>query len=397
MKDESYTGFKHGRGIYSRDDVFKCLFGPIVASIEKRVYSHKSFVKHVPVRDRPKYIEELFSFYSDNVAETDYTSFEASFTAGTMAVTSGLMYKFFLQHLDSSYLDELVQIPTGLNKCVFKWFTVWIRARRMSGEMDTSLSNGFANLMVMSFLAWEKGERNLAMAVEGDDGLTKGNFLKRLTEDDFRSLGFKVKLEKKDDISSASFCGIIYDPDELINVTNPKEVLAGFGWASGRYARYGKKKLMALLRCKSLSYLYQYPGCPIIQELALFGLRVTRSFDVKSMYEDNNILSQWERGQIKEAVEFFKNHPGFWKEVKEVGPKTRLLVERQFGISVKQQVAIEAQLASLETLQELSIDLDFPIDWLIYERLYVFETDTPFMTMQCNSQFYNKIALGGAT
>jgi hypothetical protein len=60
MKDECYTEYKHARGIYARDDRFKVLFGPLCSAIEDRLYKHESFIKHIPVADRPKYIKEFF-------------------------------------------------------------------------------------------------------------------------------------------------------------------------------------------------------------------------------------------------------------------------------------------------------------------------------------------------
>jgi hypothetical protein len=119
----------------------------------------------------------------------------------------------------------------------------------------------------MSFIAQEKLCKHFAMAVEGDDGLTKGKFIESLTAQDFADLGFNVKIKKKTDIASASFCGIIYHPDDLVNVTDPREVLVSFGWANRRYSNARVNRLKALLRCKSLSYLHQYRGAPLYKSL----------------------------------------------------------------------------------------------------------------------------------
>ena len=44
-------------------------------------------------------------------------------------------------------MREVIQ---GENRVFSKWFSGSVFARRMSGEMNTSLGNGFANLMMMT-------------------------------------------------------------------------------------------------------------------------------------------------------------------------------------------------------------------------------------------------------
>jgi len=308
MKDETYTEYKHGRGIWSRTDVFKVLFGPLVAQMEEQLYQHPSFIKHVPVKDRPRYISELFNTSTEPIASSDFTSMEASFTAEVMKAFDGTQFKFFCQNLTDPMIKFLYEIPQGMNECIFKFFTVWIRARRMSGEMNTSSSNGGANLTLFSFFYWLiTGKWDCPIVVEGDDGLMKGHWIHQIQERWFKELGFEVKLEMHDHIADASFCGIIYDPEDLINVTDPREVLASFGWCSRKYAGARKYRMMSLLRCKSLSYLHQYPGCPIIQELALYGLAQTRSYDVRGFLNKDRVMSLWERDQINSAYEITRS------------------------------------------------------------------------------------------
>lgn len=366
MKHENYTEYKHGRGIFSRSDFFKCLFGPLCSAVEERLYQHPAFIKKIPVADRPKYLEELFSFFSSEIGETDYTSFESSFSENVMKVTDKNLFDYMFSVINSKWYRKIYTRPMGMNRCVFKWFVLLILSKRMSGEMSTSLLNGFANLMTMSFIAWEKGARHFAMAVEGDDGLTKGDFIRLITELDFSSLGFKVKLKKTSDISEASFCGIVYHPDDCINVTDPREVLANFGWASKHYANRNKKTLSKLLRCKALSYLHQYPGCPVIQELALYGLRATKSYDVRHFIEADRSMSLWEREQLRAAVNVERIR-------RPVGISTRLLVERLYGLSVEEQLRIELALSLKDVLEPIHLTLTVPQVWVDYFNKYSYD------------------------
>jgi len=167
MKDEYYPEYKHGRGIFSRQDEFKVRWGPLVSAVEAKLFKTEGFVKYVPVKDRPDYIEE--HLFPGPVAATDFSSMEASFTPKVMELSKVLfkhMFKFLgeLPHKLYGRLSEM-------NKCIFKWFTLFIEATRMSGEMDTSCSNGFATKMLIEFSAFKLKLGEIKESVEGDDSL----------------------------------------------------------------------------------------------------------------------------------------------------------------------------------------------------------------------------------
>ncbi len=72
IKDETYMDYKHARGINSREDVFKCAVGPCFKHIESVVYRHPAFIKHVPTKDRPSYIQSMLGHFPGPFYETDY-------------------------------------------------------------------------------------------------------------------------------------------------------------------------------------------------------------------------------------------------------------------------------------------------------------------------------------
>lgn len=366
MKDEDYLEYKQGRGIYARCDAFKVLFGPLCSSIEEDMYANPEFIKHVPVADRPEYISNMLATTADDTGTTDFTSFECSFTAQVQSVFDQRMFKYYLKYIKSQFLKRVYLTTAGKNHIKNKNFSFDMVARRMSGEMDTSLANGFANLMVNKFLVQKLNLGELRICVEGDDGISKTTSGKFPPTEAYAKLGFNVKIQICNDPASASFCGIIYDPDEKINVTDPREVLAQFGWASQRYSRAGNKTLMALLRCKSLSYLHQYPGCPIIQELALYGLRMTKSFDVRHFVANDRRLSMWERDQLKQAISI-----KYKDVIAPVGDQTRILVEKLYSISLEAQYEIESYLRGKHDLEPLVIEeIDWPVHWVNYFNEY---------------------------
>ncbi len=365
MKDECYPEYKHGRGIYSRCDEFKVLFGPLVSAIESDMYHYPAFIKHVPVPDRPKYIADLLATTGQIFGATDYTSFETSFSPKIMKVLDHVMFDYYTSHRRDDMFVRCYRSLADENKISFQWFRMRIKGKRMSGEMNTSLSNGFANLMVMMFLCHKLNLGVPRMVVEGDDGLCVTPSGKYPTKADFARLGFNIKMEHHSEMESASFCGIIYDPVDLKNVADPKKILASFGWTNGRYASCSTRKLKSLLRLKSISLMWAYPGCPIVQELAAYGMRVTRSYDIRHMLERSNGITPWKRDHLLEA---FKN--GSIGE-QSIGIRTRLLVERQFGVPVETQLKIEEMLRNKNDLLPMDIDIDVPLVWRDYSMRYV--------------------------
>lgn len=366
MKDETYTDYKHARGINSRHDYFKCLVGPIFKAIEDVVYKHPSFIKHVPVKDRAQYIFDMLFVPGSKYIATDYTAFEALFTKELMSSCEFELYSYMTQFLPchDEFMTLCRSVLAGKNECYFKNFKVTVPATRMSGEMCTSLGNGFANLMIMLYVLESEGCTDVDGVVEGDDGLFrfKGPIPRPHR---FTDLGLMIKMDVHDSLETASFCGLVFDLEDRNVITNPMEVLMSFGWTSRRYARSNRSTLQMLLRAKSLSLAYQYPGCPIIQSLARYGLRMTRGVQVKRILEGSG-MNMWEREQLREAIKFGHVH-------KPVGVNTRLLVEKLYGIDVEAQIAIEQYLDSLEEIKPLElpqISHLFPTSWTDYFEKY---------------------------
>ncbi len=355
QKDEPYPEYKHARGIYARVDEFKCFVGPYFKNIETEVYKLHWFIKHVPVADRPRYITELLSIAGAKYLATDYTAFESLFRAEVMMSCEFVLYTYMLQHLPtfSKMLWAMYEVLGASNTCTFKEFVLKIVATRMSGEMCTSLGNGFSNLMFMLFTCEENGVLWVDGVVEGDDGLFAITGTPP-TSDDFARLGLNIKLEVHDKIQSASFCGIIFDEEDLVNVTDPMSVLVGFGWSNRAYVNSRPSKLRNLLECKALSLVYEYPGCPVVASLARYVLRNIKSGSrLVSFVKNWKGFNTYERTTLLEAVAS-RREVGFNHRLYRDTPvRTRFLVEEKFGLPVSDQLAIESYLDSLQRLQPL--------------------------------------------
>lgn len=95
-KVEALEGAKENRIIDARCDYAKVRYGPLVKSIERRVYeSIPEFVKHLPVCEFPRWISEVCSPHpGESVLATDYTSFEGHFAPALIRACEGQLYQY---------------------------------------------------------------------------------------------------------------------------------------------------------------------------------------------------------------------------------------------------------------------------------------------------------------
>jgi hypothetical protein len=373
-KRESYTDWKHGRGINARPDEAKCAFGPIFHAIEKVLFQRPEFIKKISVADRPRYIwERLWRLGSSYIA-TDYSSFEALFTREIMLAVEFELYIYMVQDLPDAewWLPLVLETLGGRNVCKYKNFFVEIDATRMSGEMCTSLGNGFSNLMFMLFVCKEAGCKDVVGVVEGDDGLfsLRGRAPR---PEEFAALGLIIKAEYHENLAEASFCGLVFDLEDLINVTDVRKVLAGFGWTD--YQAYGsarQSKLDHLMRAKALSVVHQYPGCPILQSFGCAILRNTRHLGrlSTSVAVATKNAGWWEREKFKELA---RQAESWEAKVRTIPINTRFLVERLYGVSVETQMALEREFDGWTELRSFDLCglVDVPQSWRDYWQIYV--------------------------
>lgn len=342
IKDEHYSEWKHLRGIYSRHDDYKVRVGPFFKKIGDIFFSLKWFIKKIPVNDRPKWLLEKFGDQT-NIFCTDFSQFEATFTKQLMNVEN-IVYGFLLQNNPhkKKIMDLITKGMMSINHIQFHKWSMNLMCKRMSGEMSTSVSNGFMNLLLTHFLLQEAGNKLYDSSIEGDDSMNHYD-VRAPTAQEYEELGAKIKIEHPSNLCEASFCGQIFDREDLDNVANPMEALVSFGWTKSQYMVSNKNTLKKLLKAKSLSLLYEYSGCPILRSLALYGLRVTNDVLLDDVYKTINKqkLSQYERETWIEMLDNYDENHVFTNSVKS---NTRSLVARKFGLSIIIQQEIEEYL-----------------------------------------------------
>jgi hypothetical protein len=143
---------------------------------------------------------------------------------------------------------------------------------RMSGDMCTSLGNGFTNLMVMNFISHLKGWNECVGIVEGDDGLFRISG-EVPTSEEFAQLGFTIKAEIHREIGEAGFCQI-FCTEELHNLVDPRKILLRGGWTTT--SSMHKKELGCFTRAKAFSLICEAPRNPITVSMGKWLLRATR-------------------------------------------------------------------------------------------------------------------------
>jgi hypothetical protein len=224
-----------------------------------------------------------------------------------------------------------------MNDCVFKVLKAKIPAGRMSGEMNTSLGNGFANLMLFLFLSKENGNEVVDCLVEGDD-LVGGFEGRAPTAMQYASLGFTIKIKIIERLSDASFCGLVFDEEDLVSIADPIKILLNIGWTTTNYRTATMKIRLGLLRAKAFSQLASYAGVPIVQAMAVAIIRLTAGKRLRIPTDWNNYKRRW-----------FTTHV----QPKEIGLRTRFLMERVFDISMEDQRVIEEYFDRLNELKPI--------------------------------------------
>jgi hypothetical protein len=356
MKDESYPEYKHGRGINSRTDPFKCFIGPTIKAIEEQVYKQKEFIKHIPVQDRAEYIFERLYKVGATYVPTDYTAFESLFTSELFKSCEFVLYNYMTRNLPSQrdFMKHMAS-TAGRFLIIFKYFTIIAEATRMSGEMNTSLGNGFSNLMFFLFACYKKGSTCVGV-VEGDDGLFSV-VGEPPTVDDFKSMGLVIKMDVVKDLNRASFCGCVFDLYDKLIVCDPFKVLMDFGYTKALYFSATQKTYNGLLLAKAYSLFFQYPGCPVLQELALYIIRVLNPACLKkNVIISNKIYSAYEIAHKFKSLDMNSDALLVPKVRRLPTPmNTRLLVEEQFGFPIHLQLLCEEYFKNKNVIEPIDL------------------------------------------
>lgn len=340
IKSEWYLEVKPNRGINPRNIEYMPAVGPSYAAISKIIFSMPEFIKYIPIKDRPKYIYNRLSNAGSICVQTDYKSFENSFTRRVQETIEMKLYKHCLQRFP--WLYNLCHAQCINNKIYSPSMNIQMECARMSGEMCTSLGNGFTNLMLMRFFCLKHDITDAQGVIEGDDGLFTYHG-PPLYNEFFNKLGFQIDISNKE-LNEASFCGNIFTETSLQTLADPLEVMATASYSmQGVGAR--DTELNKLCYLMGFSILCQYGNCPILCSFARKQIRdcilndpLVRPKALKYLTTSRK-LDWWSREVLSKCI-----HEKVVDTT--INYEDRLMIERLYDIPVSAQIEIEKQLDS---------------------------------------------------
>lgn len=322
IKRELYSERKEPRIISSRSDYFKAMLGPYVRRIEEQVYQSEHFIKHL----HPAQVAERLGTLTRGapfIYETDYSSFEGSFSAEILKKCEWKFLRYFLQNNPRicSFAQSAVCNP---NVIISKAGHAISNGSRMSGELWTSLGNGFMNMCLMELIAKESGT-HIHYLVEGDDGVIVSP--RALDVTCVAELGFRLKLDVGRCANDVSFCGLAVHEGKL--VPDIKNTLMKFGYDTARSSCQGlrPKRMAQRLRAFSLSLSALGEGIPVLQSIAHSCIHWTRH--VRARRRD---LDWWE-----DQMGFYTLKP----RISPISDSMREFVYHRVGIGPAAQLEIE--------------------------------------------------------
>lgn len=350
VKREFYAEMKEARVINARPNLFKAVAAPYIKEIEHRVIYNEHFIKGKTPDLVAERMSEIVAKYK-YVAETDYSSFEGSFQQEFQRACEYQLFKHMLKNnpiiwsiikpIYFSRAHAVLKTSGSLNAHAS------FIGSRMSGDMWTSLANGFTNMMLFLFICKhscthrEFRNKEFDYIVEGDDGFFGFNF-----EADFdlvADLGFKLKLNYANDINDLSFCGIQVGPNNT-PVPDFRRTIVKFGWAHDEliirnYSDHVTSFEKELMRAKAMSLLATSPGNPILQPLALKVIQLTSDIHKPR----DRYFDWWDKEIFEVHVRDYHERP--------ITSEMRQYYSSKYNISADDQIRIESIIDSCDTLR----------------------------------------------
>lgn len=335
VKEEFYGEYKPDRNILPRNDIAKCIMGPVFKTIDKAINLGSICKSDNPSELRKKFQKIYNNGQFDKYAVTDYTAWEASQTPELMKAVEWPLYKAILGNEWEDFKD-IGNILLGKNKIVFRSYVAFIKGTRMSGEMNTSLGNTWMNYVIMRFVS-SKQKINTKSLHVGDDGLICLKQKDHLDLSLFDRLGLELKIDYKQELWQSDLCKIHYSPNGN-TFRDPAEILVKFGWFAKKFKNSRVKILNELLVSKAICYLFLLRNCPVITSICLnivktYGITYNRfklRFGSDAYF--NYLRTQHDAAEIFSCL---KNY-----EMK-IDNEDRYLYCSLFNVSIKEQIRLE--------------------------------------------------------
>jgi hypothetical protein len=263
LKNESYPKLTRPRFICARRDDAKVLFGPIFDSLNEWFFHLPFTTKHVPVADRPSYIEDRLYRNNATYFVTDHTAFECASTRIMQEKIEMKLYKACTSPFVHPILEELLKDQTMIFRGT--GMTMKVPCMRFSGEMNTSLGNSIVNYVSIKLAA---ATMNVAVdcVIEGDDALIVGPVDMDLTRYQrvMHDMGFVVKVDAVESLGAAGYCSSRWTAD-MMPMPDVRSFLPDLFWTDPTSLRNMSRA--DLLSAKILSYAHECPYMPVMYKV----------------------------------------------------------------------------------------------------------------------------------
>lgn len=403
VKSETYPKYKFLRWIQPLDDWTKMFMGPIATEIDKQVFNLPCFIKKIPIKERVEYIKKRIDCSFAEYTQADVESMEAHLKQKR---ADWMLYALHLFVCSLSkgkrYMQIFEDIIRGCKKrktvseSYCDNFVIKLLMALRSGMNETSFINSLESLITHFYILENefgykfedllsllddiriedpvKYATNLfpsKLLTEGDDKLAAEEPCNVITKEIYLEYGYMCAPRSDPSMYGTDFCTLVFSVSG-VPITNILYTYVTSGWSDDSYLLTSQHRKKELMRAKGYSYLYQYTNCPVIHELGLYFLRVTRDINLERFFRVKNHLSQWEMDILYEA---YMNERHVIHKPIDCPMDARIMVETLYGVTVDMQLNAEKELQNLTQIRPLNLfpPYVYPDDWLHYNVNYVVE------------------------
>jgi hypothetical protein len=354
VKKEAYDTFKPARMIANRTKFVAAKYGPKLTTLEEAVFSFdwgqgfSPFIKKIPYADRPEHITECFSKYShDWCFKIDYSAYENCFKNKFQAGVECHLYRKAFEKMGAldPEIEDFISVVLGPHKCNYKGFSYTVPEGRMSGDIITSLGNGFSNLMLIKFFM-KKLNIPFVCFVEGDDCVVKPSRPLSPTEidtliDSAFELGFIATLEHVGHVNECNFLSTCWNPDTMNSYKDATRSLLRLGWSFKAQPGDSLRHKKQLFKAKLMSELASSPNCPVLAPICYKLLQELSDIRGKMpwnswLYEE--LVNAGLKLRIRNNYILIFDHKF---EPPDVKLSDRICYFETFGVDVQEQILIE--------------------------------------------------------
>lgn len=264
-KWEAYDTIKHNRNIFPRSLEFRAMCMCYMYAAQKHFFKFiTNNIKGLDARGKEKKVQECLDKFL-SVMMSDYTSFESH---ATVKIMERIEIPFFTRMIlglpGGDIFLKIFGSVAALNEIVGQAFKAYVMARRQSGEVQTSWFNFLLNFcFIQAAFKATSGSYCEKVLCEGDDIiLSAETWVIEKVAKWLKDAGVDIKIEHKDQLWKASFCGMHYTDDGR-HVVNPIRAILRMGWANPQYLRSRKSVHEALMWMKATSCLCEHPSNPM--------------------------------------------------------------------------------------------------------------------------------------